>query len=389
MDVNSQLDGFIIHPLDAFNDKHHDDNILKFSNTAPHLDGFIVHPLDSFISHERNLGGDFSGINQINDTFNNNNNYETENIFNQNNNITNYEVNQISQISDLLTTSSTINNKFNFNQYETSNLTTSEYPVTYTKPTTTNYNYVNSTTSDIISSIPETNYINTTSSYTNYSSPKTDFQYSQILPTKYLPTVFSKNDINPTSISQVSEIPKITYTYSKETPTNNSYLIPSQQIYSMKTFKTMTKMKAFTSQILPKETNKNNNNKTNYVYSTYSTSAPKKYKVKSFNPQIKWKKIIPVKKKIIIPKVKKYIISRRKTFLVPKKQSIIIPKPVLVPTPIIHNSIIVPTVSIVTTGLERYPFDNFAGRNRIVPDLVAKPKIYYPKDLEMKRKNKF
>ena len=151
----------------------------------------------------------------------------------------------------------------------------------------------------------------------------------------------------------------------------------------------MTKMKAFTSQILPKETNKNNNNKTNYIYSTYSTSAPKKYKVITFNPQIKWKKIIPVKKKIIIPKVKKYIISRRKTFLVPKKQSIIIPKPVLVPTPIIHNSIIIPTVSIVTTGLERYPFDNFAGRNRIVPDLVAKPKIYYPKDLEMKRKNKF
>ena len=159
MDVNTQLDGFTIHPLDAFNDKHHDDNILKFSNTAPHLDGFIVHPLDSFISHERNLGGDFSGINQINDTFNNNNNYETENIFNQNNNITNYEVNQTSQISDLLTTSSSINNKFSFNHYETSNLTTSEYPVTYTQPITTNYNYVNSTTSDIISSIPETNYI--------------------------------------------------------------------------------------------------------------------------------------------------------------------------------------------------------------------------------------
>ena len=42
MDINTRLDGFIIHPLDAFNDKHHEDSLLKFSNTAPNLDGFKV-----------------------------------------------------------------------------------------------------------------------------------------------------------------------------------------------------------------------------------------------------------------------------------------------------------------------------------------------------------
>ena len=109
MDVNTQLDGFVVHPLDAFNDKHHDDNIPKFSSTAPHLDGFIVHPIDSFISHERNGGNGFSGINQINNIFNNNN-YETENIFNQNNDLTNFEVNQTSQIQDLYNTTPINNN---------------------------------------------------------------------------------------------------------------------------------------------------------------------------------------------------------------------------------------------------------------------------------------
>ena len=400
MDVNTQLDGFIVHPLDAFNDKHHEDNIPKFSSTAPHLDGFIVHPIDSFISHERNGGGDYSGLSQINNNFNNNN-YETENIFNQNNDLTNYELNQASQIQDLFNTTPINNNEFDFNQYETSNLTTSEYPITHTEPTPTNYNYdynyVNSTTSDISPSIPETNYINTTSSYTNYnnfsnytnySSPTTDFQYSQILPTKYLPTMVKNNNINSTPISQVSEIPITSYTSSLTTSYNNSYSVPSQPNYSMRTYKPVIKMKAFTSQVKPKKTIKNNN-KTKYIYNTYSVSAPKKYRITTFNPQIKWKKIIPIKKKIIIPKVKKYLIPRKTTYFVPKKKTIIIPKPVLAPIPTIQSNIIVPTISIVTTGMEKYPLDNFAGRNRMVSDLIAKPKIYLPRDVEMKRKNKF
>lgn len=400
MDVNTQLDGFIVHPLDAFNDKHHDDNIPKFSSTAPHLDGFIVHPIDSFISHERNGGNGFSGINQINNIFNNNNNYETENIFNQNNDLTNFEVNQTSQIQDLYNTTPINNNEFNFNQYETSNLTTSEYPITHTEPTIKNYNYnyTNSTTSDIIPSIPEKNNINSTSSYTNYSnysnytnysSPTTDFQYSQILPTKYLPTMFSNNnDINSTSISQVGEIPVTSYTSSVKIPYNNSYSISSPQEYSIKTYKPVIKMKAFTSQVLPKATK--TKNKTKYIYNTYSVSAPKKYRITTFNPQIKWKKIIPLKKKIIIPKVKKYIIPRRTTYLVPKKKSVIIPKPVLTQAHIIqNNSIIVPTISIVTPGIEKYPLDNFDGRNRLVSGMVTGAKIYVPKDLEMKRRNKF
>ena len=216
---------------------------------------------------ERNGGGDFSGLNQINNVFNNNN-YETENIYNQNNDLTNFEVNQTSQIQDLFNTTPINNNKLNFNQYETSNLIISEYPITLTEPTKTIYNYVNSTTSDISPTIPETNYINTTSSYTNYtnySSPTTDFQYSKILPTKYLPTMFSnEKDINSTSIYQVSEIPIKSYSSSVKTPYNNSYSVPSQQEYSMKTYKPVIKIKIFTSQVLPKKTNKNKN-KTKYI----------------------------------------------------------------------------------------------------------------------------
>ena len=116
----------------------------------------------------------------------------------------------------------------------------------------------------------------------------------------------------------------------------------------------------------------------------------KKYRITTFNPQIKWKKIIPLKKKIIIPKVKKYIIPRRTTYLVPKKKSVIIPKPVLTQAHIIqNNSIIVPTISIVTPGIEKYPLDNFDGRNRLVSGMVTGAKIYVPKDLEMKRRNNF
>ena len=98
---------------------------------------------------------------------------------------------------------------------------------------------------------------------------------------------------------------------------------------------------------------------------------------------------LQIKKKIIIPKVKKYLIPRKTTYFVPKKKTIIIPKPVLAPIPTIQSNIIVPTISIVTTGMEKYPLDNFAGRNRMLSDLIAKPKIYLPKDIEMKRKNKF
>ena len=80
MDINTRLDGFIVHPLDAFNDHHHEDDIPKFSSTAPHLDGFQVHPLDSFISHEHNndISNDYLNFNDTNQI---NTNYLSTNTF--------------------------------------------------------------------------------------------------------------------------------------------------------------------------------------------------------------------------------------------------------------------------------------------------------------------
>ena len=92
MDINTRLDGFIVHPLDAFNDHHHEDDIPKFSSTAPHLDGFQVHPLDSFISHEHNndISNDylnFNDTNQINTNYLPTNTFTTDNLLFNNNTI--------------------------------------------------------------------------------------------------------------------------------------------------------------------------------------------------------------------------------------------------------------------------------------------------------------
>ena len=165
MDINTRLDGFVIHPLDAFNDRHHDDETPKFSSTAPHLDGFQVHPLDSFISHEHNNELALGGLNEINNYISNN---ETENIYSQNN-INDLGIYQ-SQVQDIFPQSSTTNNDFNFNEYETTNVSSSENFITYTDPitTTTNYNYLDVTPTTTISPNTQTNYINETPIYNEF-----------------------------------------------------------------------------------------------------------------------------------------------------------------------------------------------------------------------------
>ena len=52
MDINTKLDGFLVHPLDLFPKTHQAGNTLD--NTTANLDGFAVHPIDSFINQKNN-----------------------------------------------------------------------------------------------------------------------------------------------------------------------------------------------------------------------------------------------------------------------------------------------------------------------------------------------
>ena len=45
MDINTQLDGFIIHPLDAFKNSQQEEFIPPISSSTPDFDEFQVHPL--------------------------------------------------------------------------------------------------------------------------------------------------------------------------------------------------------------------------------------------------------------------------------------------------------------------------------------------------------
>ena len=116
MDINTRLDGFIVHPLDAFNDHHHDYDTPKFSSTAPHLDGFQEHPLDAFISQEHNNNistnnyFNYEDTNQVNNYFPTNETLTADNLLNlnQNNNFDS-TVYQPTQIQDLISTPTTYN----------------------------------------------------------------------------------------------------------------------------------------------------------------------------------------------------------------------------------------------------------------------------------------
>jgi len=432
MDINTRLDGFIVHPLDAFNDHHHDDT-PKFSSTAPHLDGFQVHPLDSFITHEHNndISNDylnFNDTNQINTNyFPTNETFTTDNLFSNNNTIDS-TIYQSTQISDLTsTTNFNNNNNYNYNQYETTNFSTNEYPITYTEPTpitettTTNYNYISSPTYDTYSTSPQNNYINTSTTYEDYPSTS-NYNFSKILPTKYLPAIKSQSFIKATSAPTIKLAPKITkkVAYSTSTfinPSKSVNSVPSYPTtYSIKSYTPVIKATNFTSQILPVSTSSYKYNAT--TTSTYKPTilVKRPYKVVTFKPQVKWKSIIPIKKTIIIPKIKKYIVRRRTSIIVPQSQSIIIPKSVILQpqnsiaiVPNIQQSIIQPSQILTTSAssnsivpsitlgnsnpihtLEKFPSDNFAPRYRIISNNIGLNKIYYPRDFDRKsKKNKF
>ena len=476
MDINTRLDGFIIHPLDAFNDKHQEESSFKFSNTAPHLDGFQVHPLDNFISKEHNNNNHSNNYNYMNNNnyFTNNETYETENTFNTNNNISNYGFD--TQIQNLTNTSASVNNdsNYNFNQYDTSYYTSNynnynsiDYPVTYTEPKE-NYNYLNTTTSNVISSNQEPNYVNNyinTSNYSYENYPSTNINYSKILPTKYLPTIDKTNYDNnlynnlPNLQNSSSAINIKPITFKKINYTNYAIVSPTKNAYSISSYRT-TKKRAFTP--APKlnknlkwksstsfqvstpsykkspykfrhfATNTYNMNKFHHKpaltnYKTYSyVSRPKIYRITTFNPQIKWKNIIPQRSTIIIPTVKRYIIPRRSVYVLPKSQSVIMPNPIVVQPqqsfqvtniqsqipqdsrgrivvnpPILNNlssNILIPSIPILNqnplnvNAVEKFPMDNMRSRNRVVTNYnynLSAPKIYYPRVFERLKKKNF
>ena len=429
MDINTRLDGFIVHPLDAFNDHHHEDNIPKFSSTAPHLDGFQVHPLDSFLSHEHqnNTTNNYLNLddtNQINNYFPTNETITADSLLYQNNN-TDSTIYQPSSIQDLISNSN-YNNDFNYNQYEKTNYSTSEYPITYTEPTpitttttsTSNYNYISTPSYNTISYSPQNNYINTSTTYETYPST-TNFNYSKILPTKYLPAIKAQNNINSTSAPTIKLVPKVTnkVTYTTSSviaPSKSVYSVPSYPTYSILSFTPPIKTSYFGSQILPISTTSYNYKvTTNTIKPTVLVKRP--YRVVTFKPQVRWNNVIHRRQKIIIPKVKRYIIPRRTSVIVPRKKSVIIQNPVVIqpqktisvsthipsiiqPNPIIStpapSNVIVPTITIGTPNpiqkIEKFPSDNFAGRSRIINNnIMGFNKVYYPRDFDRKKGRKF
>ena len=446
MDINTRLDGFIVHPLDAFNDHHHDYDTPKFSSTAPHLDGFQEHPLDAFISQEHNNDistnnyFNYEDTNQVNNYFPTNETLTADNLLNlnQNNNFDS-TVYQPTQIQDLISTPTTYNNdyNYNYNKYDTTNFTTSEYPVTYTDPTpipittttTTiynNYNYTTTPSYSTISISPQTNYINTTSTYENYPSSTSNFNFSKILPPKILPAIKAPSNTSNinirTSAPTIKLVPKIT---KKVTYATSSLLVPTKRVYSITSYPTyptysirsvtpVINRTNFFSQIAP--INTTSYRITSNVVRPATVLVNRPYRVVTFKPKIKWNNIIPQKQSIIVPKVRKYIVPRRTSIIIPQNQSVIIQNPPSlqprssivvannIQTPVIQQSqfistpapsnIIVPTISVVNPNViqkqEKFPSDNFAGRSRILPNNnLNRNKIYYPKDVERKTKKKF
>lgn len=392
MDINTRLDGFVIHPLDAFNDRHHDDETPKFSSTAPHLDGFQVHPLDSFISHEHNNELALGGLNEINNYISNN---ETENIYSQNN-INDLGIYQ-SQVQDIFPQSSTTNNNFNFNEYETTNVSSSENFITYTDPittTTTNYNYLDVTPTTTISLNTQTDYINETPIYNDYPISSTNYEtnnnFSEILPPKFLPPIESHVKSQSSFNIFPNETNNITFsTVSIGTPNKSVYSLPEYNNPYNNSSNVYNQFGIITDNYNNNYDNNFISDQTIYKVSSYS-STPQKYKSTTYNPKVIWRKIIPKKQTIIIPTIKQYVIKRKKIIIVPKQQSIIIPQPVLVqplvPTiqvSTIQNpnevlgSAIIPTISLMNQN---------AINNSIIgkfpTDSISKSNIYYPRRIK-------
>ena len=173
MDINTRLDGFLVHPLDLFPKTH------EFDETTANLDGFKVHPLDSFINHNKNnqykylennttTNYDYSNLlNNINKT-STTQNYK-DNLYGQYTNIKTepylYEKNytnskQIVNI-DSFDHNFNYNNTYNYNDNTNKIITYKNYITTnsnnYPKTINHNYNYLqtNSYNDNILGKYPK------------------------------------------------------------------------------------------------------------------------------------------------------------------------------------------------------------------------------------------
>lgn len=434
MDINTRLDGFIVHPLDAFNDKHHDDNIPKFSNTAPNLDGFKVHPIDSFIIHKHDNSSNFNDnftttnygtINQVDnlDYLSNNQTYDLGNISSQYNFTNNLGVYQ-TQNQDLISMVPSINNDINIDQLLSGNISNYESYVNYNNSgisydqypsTNINYDYTGNTSSNIITlnTTDSTNYINNTS-------------YSTILPTVYRKAIInnSNNYINSNAITQntVYTAPAII------TPLKRIVRYNIPKIRKVKTLPSTQiapvfgnfKKSGYVFRHIPSVVRYNSSSAIvplNKSYSPMYKTIP--YSVTTFEPDVNWNSMLPKRTTIIVPTKRSVIIPRTTTIVVPKKQTIIIPKPVLVqqknvvvptiqvampPTgpqvvpnlqnyKIVSGSALVPTIPVINpqqnlipNKIEKFPMDNMKRiiDQRIISNPQTGSKIYVPKDFAKK-----
>ena len=351
MDINTRLDGFIVHPLDAFNDKHHEDNIPKFSNTAPHLDGFQRHPLDSFIIHEHdnslstdNIFSNYQDTNQFNnlDLYSNNQTYNIGNISSQYNH--NNTTNDLGLNLDLMSSTPSYNNDIDINKIFSGNNNTYETPTSYNYNTSinTNYNYIGSSTP------VTTNYSNYINNYTTQStqySPNTT-NYTRTLPTIYKNAITQNvPNYNAIPITTNTTITKPTIYAPKKNIVSYSLSVPKiRRVYTLPTSKISSIGYNFSRYPSSTVYNRIGSYATrNISYNPLHKTTP--YSVTTYEPEINLKYTVPRRRTVIIPRTRSVIVPRKTRVIIPKRQTIIVPKPILIP----QKNVVVPTVQVSTS----------------------------------------
>lgn len=284
MDINTKLDGFVVHPLDLFSKTHHND--VYQSNSTANLDGFNIHPIDSFLNQTNdnsylNLNNAITtydgitntGTNDINQYINGQN--FNQDLYNPYSNIS-YETKNLTQ--DYIETKPIVNNtisydqypdisttyltnfgsstgtydQYNISPYTNSNISYDNYPTTistnYTGTNIQNYDYLFNNTykesSYDLSQIPTSTLSNFTDNYINNDNTSTIYpnytttnevtsngisfdNYST--PINYIPSSTTYNLLN-------SNIPYSFQTNSSYLNTLNNNIFPSTTLNNVSTF---------------------------------------------------------------------------------------------------------------------------------------------------------
>ena len=284
MDINTKLDGFVVHPLDLFSKTHHND--VYQSNSTANLDGFNIHPIDSFLNQTNdnsylNLNNAITtydgitntGTNDINQYINGQN--FNQDLYNPYSNIS-YETKNLTQ--DYIETKPIVNNtisydqypdisttyltnfgsstgtydQYNISPYTNTNISYDNYPTTistnYTGTNIQNYDYLFNNTykesSYDLSQIPTSTLSNFTDNYINNDNTSTIYpnytttnevtsngisfdNYST--PINYIPSSTTYNLLN-------SNIPYSFQTNSSYLNTLNNNIFPSTTLNNVSTF---------------------------------------------------------------------------------------------------------------------------------------------------------